>query len=244
MRLWTPPEDRLRQAAASLAPYGFTLDTSRATALRAYEPFLELASPNHYVAGAFGDIEGTPIEAFEYTYGFTDSDGNTSHYDQLVVAVQHLAIRGTASFRDDPTEWSSAAAFLDAFLWLPPFTLLKAIQLYNEAKNPDRGVGDADFDRLYVVHAASATAAPSSSAPAPYSTPPNRPPRRRARHPHPRHRPLPPEHPPPPPHPPHALTVPQDGWNAGHEAGVPFTHSARGPRSQGPRRLDVRSPPH
>jgi hypothetical protein len=138
------------------------MDASRATALRAYEPFLELCSPYRYVTCVFGDIEGAQVEAFEYEYTSSDQDGQTTLHDQLVVAVQHPTIRGTASFRDDAKQWDGVAAFIDAVMWVPPFTVVKAFQLFMENKNPDRRVGDADFDRLYVVHAASDEAARSA----------------------------------------------------------------------------------
>jgi hypothetical protein len=157
--LFRSRDDRLCEAAAALAPYGFRLDDSLAKGLRAYEPLAELEVPAHYVVGVSGHVEGIPVEAFEYEYATSIQDGSTTYGDQLVVAVQHPAIRGTASFFADPKQWSSAAAFVDAFLWVPPFTLLKAFQLLFESKSPDRTVGDADFDRLYVVHAASDEAA-------------------------------------------------------------------------------------
>jgi hypothetical protein len=111
------------------------------------------------VAAAFGQIEGHRVEAFEYLYSGSDNDGNTVQYDQLLVAVEHPWVQGDASFRPEQREWSTVAAALDALLWIPPFTFLKAIQLLNESRNPDRVVGHAEFDRLYVVHAASDEAA-------------------------------------------------------------------------------------
>jgi hypothetical protein len=159
MSFWTSRADRLRGAAAALAPYGFRMEGPLAAGLRAYEPLAELSAPGSYITGVTGDVDGIPVEAFEYEYSVSDPNGVTTTGDQLVVAVQHPAIRGTASFFADQKHWSSAASFVDAFLWVPPFTIVKAFQLFMESRNPDRTVGDADFDRLYVVHAASDEAA-------------------------------------------------------------------------------------
>jgi hypothetical protein len=107
-----------------------------------------------------------PVDAYEYEYRSSDSDGNTTWHDALVVAVHHDWIQGDASFYPDPKVWSAAGALIDALMWVPPFTFVKAFQLMSEARNPDRSVGHAGFDRAYVVHAASDEAAHRAVGPA------------------------------------------------------------------------------
>lgn len=151
--------ERIAAAARALRPYGFVADEASAAGLRAYEPFAIFSAPEAYVAGARGTIEGERVEAYEYTYSTTDNEGSTSTHTTLVVAVHHRAIRGAAAFAPEPREWSALASFIDAALWVPPFTFLKVFQLLEAERNPDRVVGEADFDRLYRVRAASTSAA-------------------------------------------------------------------------------------
>jgi hypothetical protein len=152
-------EERLRAAAIALAPYGMVMDARRAGELRQYEPFAELSTPSGYTTAVHGRVDDAPLEAYEYTYATTDSEGRRTYENEIAVVLRHAWIRGTASLRPDQKQWSSAAAALDVLLWIPPFTLVKAIQHLNESKNPDRTIGDVEFDRLYAIHAASDEAA-------------------------------------------------------------------------------------
>lgn len=151
--------ERHAAAAQAIRPYGFVLDPSAAVGLGRYLPFELLATPQTFATCALGEIEDAPVEAYEYGYSSRDSDGNTTYRTELVIAVHHASIRGRASIRPEWREWSVFAAALDIILWVPPFTLVKAIQLLAESRHPDRSVGDSDFDRLYVVRAASDAAA-------------------------------------------------------------------------------------
>lgn len=159
-------EERLAGVAHALAPYGFVVDARRAGQLRAYEPFTYFAAPEGYAAGVFGTIEGATVEAYEYDYTSTDSEQQVSHYSALAIAVHHPWVRGGASFGPEHKEWTTTGALLDALLWIPPFTILKVFQYAMENTNPDRTVGDADFDRLYRVRADSDEAAQRAIPPA------------------------------------------------------------------------------
>lgn len=152
-------EERLAGAARALAPYGFRPDPRRASELRKYEPFTLLWQPESYVAGFFGSIEGAPVEAYEYGYTTTSEEGGTIHNSVLVVAIHHPWVNGGAAFQPDPREWDGVSAVIDALLWIPPFTIVKALQLVMEARHPDRNVGHPQFDRLYQVRAESNAAA-------------------------------------------------------------------------------------
>jgi hypothetical protein len=148
-------EERLRAAASAVAPYGFVLGHAGDGPLREQLPFALHATPEAVSAVASGRIDAADVWAFEYSYTSTDSDGNSSSSDQLVVIAQHPRIEGGAAFQPEPREWSAVARAIDLVFWIPPFTLLKAVQWLNEARNPDRIVGDAEFDRLYRVRAGS-----------------------------------------------------------------------------------------
>lgn len=159
-------EERLAAAAAALAPFGFVFRPDEAARVRRYLPLREASAPEHLVTACFGRIEDATVEAFEYESSSTDSDGNTSWSTSTLVAVHHPAIPGGASIHPDWPQWSTAAAVIDAVFWIPPFTILKLFQLAFAARNPDRIVGDADFDRLYVVHAGSDAEARAALTPA------------------------------------------------------------------------------
>jgi hypothetical protein len=156
VRLFGPERDaRIRAAASAIAPYGFVLGHAGDGPFGEQLPFVLHATPDSVSAVASGRIDAAEVWAFEYAYTSTDAEGNTSSHDQLVVIARHPRIEGGAAFHAEPREWSAIARTLDVLFWIPPFTLLKAFQWLHEARNPDRSVGDAEFDRLYRVRAAS-----------------------------------------------------------------------------------------
>lgn len=159
MGLFTSRQDRLEGAARALAPFGFVFDAREAGRLARYAPFVALARPHSYVTAAFGAIEGHRFEIYEYDSCSQDSEGNTTYPTELAIVVHHPGIRGGAVFTPDYPQWGGAAAVIDALMWIPPFTLLKLFQFAVGAARPDREVGHADFDRLFVVRAASDAAA-------------------------------------------------------------------------------------
>jgi hypothetical protein len=159
MGLFGPTREEKRTAAAwAVEPLGFVMDPSRADQLRPLMPLAELYVPDRFVTAAFGRIEDADVAAFEYEYSSADSEG-TSYSYTLVIAVAHPKIAGAASLSPERREWDTAAAVIDAITWIPPFILVKAFQLINESRNPDRTIGHEEFDKLYVVHAASDEAA-------------------------------------------------------------------------------------
>ena len=155
LRVSATRRDPLAEATEALAPYGFDVEHRGATALSAWLPLGIFAQPDTLGPAAFGRIEASTVSAFHYSYSYTDADGQWHTADELLIVAQHPMIRGDARISPDAKEWGGVAAFIDAFLWIPPFTLIKAVQLLVASANPDRLVGDADFDRLYRIHAAS-----------------------------------------------------------------------------------------
>jgi hypothetical protein len=159
-------EERLSAASAALQPYGFTVDPRAAPELRRYLPFELLYAPDELVAGVLGRVEGHQVEAYEYVYTYTDSEGGSASSSELVMIAHHPSIVGGACFSPDTKEWDGLAKFLDVLMWVPPFSFVKAIQLYADAKNPDRRVGHAEFDRLFRVRAPSDAIAAAAITPA------------------------------------------------------------------------------
>lgn len=156
MGIFGPSRDeRYAAAAAAIAPYGFGLVPAATAPLAEHAPFQLHPSSDGCNVAAYGRIEESDVWAYEYSHSSTDSEGQTSSYDQLIVVAHHPRIEGGAAFSPEPREWSGVARALDTIFWIPPFTLLKVIQWMGEARNPDRTLGDAEFDRLYRVRAAS-----------------------------------------------------------------------------------------
>lgn len=181
MGIFGPSRDeRLGAAARALHPYGFTMDWRYAQGLRQYEPFAELHAPAEYITACFGTIEGARVEAYEYEYtthrtiqtgpagpnGMVHTMDVTERQTALAVVVHHPWIRGGASFVADLAAWGTLGSVVNALLWIPPFTIAKIAMALMDRKNPDREVGDAEFDRRYKVHAASEEAARAAIPPA------------------------------------------------------------------------------
>ncbi len=158
--------ERLDAAANVIAPYGFRFDDSAASDVQQYLPFREAPTPERYNTACRGRIEDAVVEGYEYAYSVDAGEAGPQWATHTLIVVQHRSIGGTASFAPDPKEWSRVAAALDWITWVPPFAVVKLIQWINESKNPDRNVGDAEFDRLYKVHAASDEAAREGLPPA------------------------------------------------------------------------------
>jgi hypothetical protein len=125
-------------------------------------PFQEFRAPLHCVAAAVGDVDGRRVYLFDY------ERWNTDHRLSLKVvtakgsllATVHPGVSARASIEVD---WKSSGPgrVLDAFVWLPPFTVLKAF-----GRDDDKRIGELEFDRGYLVRAESAEAARAASSPA------------------------------------------------------------------------------
>lgn len=149
-------EERHAAAAASVAPYGFRLVPPETERLKLQlAPFALHSSPIRCRATVYGKIDNAEVYALEYDYTSRDANGKRRTSSKLIVAVYHPGIAGGAAFVNDQTQSSSVLAAVDLLMWLPPFTFVKAFQLLAEQNNPDRSVGDAEFDQRYVVRATS-----------------------------------------------------------------------------------------
>lgn len=122
-------------------------------------PFVVLATPDRCTVRARGPVDDRELEIVEYDYSWRDSDGNDHYADAVLGALEAPWSRGRAAIAMDERAWSGFAAALDVLFWIPPFTFLKLVQLANEARRPDREIGNAEVDRRYRVHAESEEAA-------------------------------------------------------------------------------------
>jgi hypothetical protein len=108
-------------------------------------------------SGPTADYHGTGIH--------TEHERYTAHVSGTLAILQHPEVRETV---DVLTDWraSTAGAIVNALLWIPPFTFVKPFQYAALAKNPDREIGHEEFDRRFLVRAASAEAAQAAIHPA------------------------------------------------------------------------------
>ena len=145
----------VQDAREALGPFGFEVDPTGASAIATWLPFQLFAAPGVLGAAASGRVESSAVSAFQYAYTYTDSEGQSHTGEELLIVAQHPMIRGDARITVDAKEWGGLPAFIDVMLWIPPFTLIKAFELLRASHDPDRVVGDAEFDRLYCISAAS-----------------------------------------------------------------------------------------
>lgn len=148
-------QDEFAATVESLRTYGFEVEAQGATALSAWLPLSLFAKPDTLGSAAFGRIESSEVSAFQYMYSYGDGEGQVHTAEELVIVARHPQIRGGARIAPDAKNWGGIAAFIDAVLWIPPFTLIKAMQYLIGSHEPDRTLGNADFDRLYLVYAES-----------------------------------------------------------------------------------------
>lgn len=158
---WFGPtrEERDARLAAALAPHGFAVANERARELEAWAPLAIHAAPESYESAAFGRIENADVAVFEYGYSVEDAGGLRHPRSEMVVIALYPGIEGGAAFGPEPREWNEMTRAFDTFLWVPPFTFLKAIEWMEAQRRPDRTVGHGEFDRLYRVRAISDAAA-------------------------------------------------------------------------------------
>jgi hypothetical protein len=147
-------EERYAQIAQTLSPYGFSLQPERGAAavLQGFTPFELFRAPESYSSVVAGQIDGRAVAVAQYEYTSTDNEGNTSTISEHITVVHDHNIRGVAGLATDWTK-TAVGAFINAALWIPPFTIVKAIQLLFDSKHPDREVGQADFDTRYKIRA-------------------------------------------------------------------------------------------
>ena len=155
MRLLRERVHKVEEAREALRPFGVEVDPTGASAIATWLPFKLFAPPNSVGAAASGRVESSAVSAFQYAYTYTDSEGQSHAGEELLIVAQHSRIRGDARITVDAKEWGGLPAFIDVMLWIPPVTLIKAFELLRASHDPDRVVGDAEFDRLYCISAAS-----------------------------------------------------------------------------------------
>ncbi len=147
-------EERFAAINEALAPHGFMAQYQAGAdeILRRFLPVKEFSAVEEFGSSVRAQIDGRDVGVAEYRYSTTDQEGNTSWSTTHVAVVLDPNIVGTASIVDD---WKAGTGgkILNAALWIPPFTIVKAIQLLFDSKNLDHQIGDATFDNRYKVHA-------------------------------------------------------------------------------------------
>ncbi len=152
-------KDARAELIQALATFGFEVESDATSTLMALLPLTIFAKPDKVLTAFVGRIEGSTVRAFHYAHTYQDHDGSFRSAEEFLIVAQHPMIRGDARISPDAKAFGGAAALIDTLLWIPPFTLIKAIQYLMGPGEPDRVVGSEEFDRLYRVYAASDAAA-------------------------------------------------------------------------------------
>lgn len=152
-------KDARAESIQALAAFGFEVDPDATSTLMAWSPMSIFAKPDKVLTAFVGRIEASTVRAFHYAYAYQDADGAFRSAEEFLIVAQHPMIRGGARISPDAKAFGGMAALIDTLLWIPPFTLIKALQYLMGPGEPDRIVGSEEFDRLYRIHAASDAAA-------------------------------------------------------------------------------------
>lgn len=159
MGIFTKPKpreqrhDEIRQVAATLGFEVVPPETAYAL-LAPHLPKLEQKVPESYGIGVVGKVDGHELVVVTGEYTTTDNEGNTSTTDVLLTVATHPYIQGTAVMYRD-WKHSTAGAIVNKLLWIPPFTIVKMIQLVFDSQKPDLVIGDPAFDSMFKVHSES-----------------------------------------------------------------------------------------
>lgn len=122
--------------------------------LQSHLPIQGQVAPEDYGIAVVGQINERPVKVVTGAYTSTDNEGNTSTTEVILTIAEHPNVRGTAIIQRD-WKHSTAGAIVNALLWIPPFTIVKAIQLIFDRNTPDLVVGDPAFDAMFKVHSES-----------------------------------------------------------------------------------------
>lgn len=158
-----PSEEQFfAELSQALTPHGFMVQPRSGghEILSRFLPLKEFTAPEEYGSSVVGRIEGRDVGVTEYRYSSTDNEGNTSWSADYVAVVLDPNIQGVASIVND-WKHGTGGKILNAALWIPPFTIVKAIQLIFDSQNPDLVLGHGEFDSRYKVHAESKAVAES-----------------------------------------------------------------------------------
>lgn len=162
-----PREERLAEIEQAVTALGYTV-ISPAAAIELLAPLLpklEQKVPENYGIGVTGKVDEQELAIITGYYTTSDNEGNVSTTDVLLTIVKHPNIQGTAVMYRD-WKHSTGGAIVNKLLWIPPFTIVKMIQLIFDSHKPDLAIGDAEFDSMFKVHAESVPLAQQAIPPA------------------------------------------------------------------------------
>lgn len=151
-----PREQRIAEISEAAAAHGFAVvpPNEAYELLAPHIPKLQQTVPDSYGVGLVGKVDGYELVVVTGSYNSTDNEGNVSTTDVLLTLLKHPYIQGTAVMYRD-WKHSTAGAIVNTLLWIPPFTIVKMIQLVFDAHKPDLLIGDAAFDDMFKVHSES-----------------------------------------------------------------------------------------
>jgi|LNFM01.2.fsa_nt_gb hypothetical protein len=128
-------------------------------------PKLEHAVPERYGMGAVGKVNEHKFAIVTGEYRERHGKGKVRVRDVVLAIVEHPNIQGTAGLYRD-WKHSTAGAIIDKLLWIPPFTIIKMLQVALDKKMPDIVIGEPAFDSMFKVHSESLALAQQAVPPA------------------------------------------------------------------------------
>jgi hypothetical protein len=162
-----PKAERYEEITRAVTPLGFTVLPEPA-AYDYMKPLLPMqghTTPDGYGIAILGKVDHHPVRIITGEYASRDNDGNETWTDVLLTIVEHPLVRGTAIVQPD-WKHSTVGAILDKLFWIPPFTILKFIQIAFDRQTPDLEIGEPTFDSMFKVNAESVALAQQAIPPA------------------------------------------------------------------------------
>lgn len=162
-----PKAQRYEEITRAVVPLGFTVLPEPA-AFDYMKPLLPMqghTTPDGYGIAVVGTIEHCNVQVISGEYSSRDNEGNEQWSDILLTIIEHPAVRATAIVHPD-WKHSTAGAIVNKLLWIPPFTIVKLIQIVFDNATPDLVIGEPAFDSMFKVNAESVELAQQAIPPA------------------------------------------------------------------------------
>lgn len=151
-----PKAQRYDEIARAVASLGFIVRPEPA-AYEYMKPLLPMQghnTPEGYGIAVVGEVERCNVQIITGEYSSTDNEGNEHWTEMMLAIIEHPSARGTAIVHPD-WKHSTAGAIVNKLLWIPPFTIVKFIQIIFDHATPDLVLGEPDFDAMFKVNAES-----------------------------------------------------------------------------------------
>lgn len=151
-----PKAQRYDEITRAVTPLGFTVlpEPSAWNFMKPLLPMQGHTTPEGYGIAVVGTVDNCNIQVITGEYSTRDNEGNESWTDVLLTIIEHPSARGTAIVHPD-WKHTTTGAIVNKLMWIPPFTIVKFIQIVFDRQTPDLVIGDPEFDSMFKVNAES-----------------------------------------------------------------------------------------